>query len=291
MYTHKIMTFRNRLFRQMHQGAYEGVGLSLVNKIVFVFICFSVGVVILETERPLYWKYYSNFVFIDYTIGILFTLEYIARLWSSGENPKYAGFVGRLRYMVTPAALIDLLVIIPFFLMSNSNYFLARFVRLFRLFALAKFGRYSQALLLVQEAVWSRRHELLMSFILTFILLLVTSTIMWAVEDDPAFDSIPRALWWGVITLTTVGYGDVYPQTVAGKICSGLTAIAGIGLIAMPAGILAAAFSEAFQRHKAVVIERKEHSVEMMRVEVSPAKSKEREEKGNVSMDIDSPLE
>ncbi|MCA9816119.1 MAG: ion transporter [Candidatus Obscuribacterales bacterium] len=252
----------------MHQGAYRGTGLSLINKIVLGFICFSVGVVILETERPLYWANYTTFVIIDYTIGVLFTIEYLARLWSSGEDPRYKGAFGKLRYMVTPAALIDLLVIIPFFLLSNSNYFLARFVRLFRLFALAKFGRYSEALLLVQDAVWSRRHELFMSFILTSVILLVSSTVMWAVEDGEAFESIPRALWWGVITLTTVGYGDVYPQTVAGKICSGLTAIAGIGLIAMPAGILAAAFSEAFQRHKMVVLERREHSVEVPRIKV-----------------------
>lgn len=250
----------------MHQGAYDGIGLTPINKVVFLFICFSVLIVILETERPLYWKYYDIFVVIDYTIGILFTVEYLARVWSSGESEKYKGPVGKLRYMITPAALIDLLVIIPFFVMSNSNYFLARFVRLFRLLALAKFGRYSEALVLVQNAVWSRRHELIMSLVLTFVLLLVTSTIMWAVEDDPNFDSIPRALWWGVITLTTVGYGDVYPQTLAGKVCSGVTAIAGIGLIAMPAGILAAAFSEAFQKHKAVVIERKENSVEVPRI-------------------------
>lgn len=269
------MSFRKKLYYQMHQSAYEGLGLSPLNRLVFIFICFSVLVVILETERPLYWKHYQAFVTIDYTIGILFAVEYVARVWSSGESQKYAGIVGRLRYMLTPAALIDLLVIIPFFVMSNSNYFLARFVRLFRLFALAKFGRYSEALVLVQNAVWSRRHELMMSFVLTFVLLLVTSTIMWAVEDDPNFDSIPRALWWGVITLTTVGYGDVYPQTIAGKVCSGVTAIAGIGLIAMPAGILAAAFSEAFQRHKEVVIERKEQSIELPRIEPSSKRNKE----------------
>lgn len=260
------MSFRRKVYNQMHQGAYEGYGLTPANRFVFLLICFSVLVVILETEKPLYWKHYEKFVVIDYFIGILFTIEYIARVWSSGESEKYKGVVGRLRYMLTPAALIDLLVIIPFFIMSNSNYFLARFVRLFRLFALAKFGRYSEALVLVQNAVWSRRYELIMSLVLTFVLLLITSTIMWAVEDDPNFESIPRALWWGVITLTTVGYGDVYPQTVAGKICSGVTAIAGIGLIAMPAGILAAAFSEAFQKHKAVVIERKELSVEVPKV-------------------------
>lgn len=273
----------------MHQSAYHGSGLSITNKIVLAFICFSVGVVILETERPLYWANYSTFVVIDYTIGVLFTIEYLARLWSSGEDPRYKGALGRLRYMATPAALIDLLVIIPFFLLSNSNYFLARFVRLFRLFALAKFGRYSEALLLVQEAVWSRRHELFMSFILTAVILLVSSTVMWAVEDGPEFESIPRALWWGVITLTTVGYGDVYPQTVAGKICSGFTAIAGIGLIAMPAGILAAAFSEAFQRHKRVVLERREHSVEVPRINPdSPRVSASRLEARSAEDDRDS---
>jgi hypothetical protein len=152
--------------------------------------------------------------------------------------------------MVTPYALIDLLVIVPFFVTSSSNLFVARFVRLFRILALAKAARYSQAFQLVREAVFSRRHELVFSLVLTCLVLLGASTIMWVVEPDDNFRSIPRALWWGIITLTTVGYGDVYPQTVLGKVVSGITALAGIGLIAMPAGILAAAFGDAINHHK-----------------------------------------
>ncbi|MBZ0188057.1 MAG: ion transporter, partial [Candidatus Obscuribacterales bacterium] len=168
------------------------------------------------------------------------------------------GLKGRLDYMRTLPATVDLLVIVPFFLTASSNVFVARIIRLARLITLAKFGRYSEASMLVYRAVWSRRHELFLSFAITGCILLITSTIMWAVEGDEEFDSIPRALWWGVITLTTVGYGDVYPQTVLGKICSGITALAGMGLIAMPAGILAAAFGEAFQKHKQTVTQKRQ---------------------------------
>lgn len=252
------MTLKAKLHKQLHQPAWESEGLSPVNKLVLFLICFSVLVVIIETEKPLYWKHKEIFVGLDFTIGVLFTVEYLARVWSIGEKRRYRGILGRLRYMLTPAALVDLLVIIPFFITASSNIFVARLLRLFRLFAIAKFGRYSEASMLIWRAVWTRRHELLMSFVFTGVILLVSSTIMWAVEGDEEFDSIPRALWWGVITLTTVGYGDVYPQTVLGKICSGVTALAGIGLIAMPAGILAGAFSEAFQKHKQSVTQKRQ---------------------------------
>src|SRR5262249_37908767 len=148
------------------------------------------------------------FKMLDFGVGCFFAVEYGLRLWSAGERKIYRGFRGRLRYMMTPFALLDLLIVVPFFLTYSSNIFVARFIRLFRILAIAKAGRYSQAFVMVREAVLSRRHELALSFLLTCIVLLVASTVMWVVEPDEEFRSIPRALWWGIITLTTVGYGD-----------------------------------------------------------------------------------
>ena len=244
------MRVRRLIYKQLHQGAWGNKGISIANRVVISLICLSVFIVILETEKPLLDRHKQLFSVIDWTLGSLFLIEYAMRVWSAGEHLKYRGIIGRLRYMITPFALIDLAVVVPFFIMANSNIFVARFVRLCRIFAITRLCRYSEAFTLVREALWSRRHELFLSFVITGIVILIASTIMWVVEPDDEFSSIPRAIWWGVITLTTVGYGDVLPVTLAGKICSCITALAGIGLIAMPTGILAAAFGDAFRKHR-----------------------------------------
>lgn len=244
------MKFRRLVYKQLYQRSWEHEGLSILNRIILGLICLSVFLVIIETEKPFYHAHKSLFHMIDFVVGLCFATEYGLRVWSAGERKAYRGFSGRLKYMMTPYALIDLLVIVPFFITSSSNIFIARFIRLFRILAIAKAARYSQAFHLVSEAVHSRRHELIFSLVLAAIVLLTASTVMWVVEPDEEFRSIPRALWWGIMTLTTVGYGDVCPQTIAGKVISGITAVCGIGLIAMPAGILAAAFGEAINRHK-----------------------------------------
>ena len=244
------MTFRRLIYKQLYQRSWEHEGLSRLNRVIFGLILVSVFLVIIETEKPFYHAHRQLFQTIDFLVGICFAVEYGLRVWSAGERKAYRGIVGRLKYMMTPYALIDLLVIVPFFITSSSNIFIARSIRLFRILAIAKAARYSQAFDLVREALHSRRHELIFSLILTCLVLVSASTVMWVVEPDEEFRSIPRALWWGIMTLTTVGYGDVCPQTILGKVISGVTALCGIGLIAMPAGILAAAFGDAINRHK-----------------------------------------
>ncbi len=120
-------------------------------------------------------------------------------------------------------------------------------MRLLRILKLARIPMVSRALINLKRALFSRIVELCLSVVLAFLLMLVAATILYFIEKDAqpdVFGSIPRALWWGVATLTTVGYGDVYPITPLGKICAGVFAIAGIGLVAMPTGIFAAAMSE-----------------------------------------------
>ncbi len=244
------MKLRRLIYKQLYQRSWEHEGLSPLNRVIFGLICLSVFLVIVETEKPFYRANRDILQSIDFVVGLCFAAEYVLRVWSAGERKAYRGLAGKLKYMMTPYALIDLLVIVPFFVTSSSNIFVARFIRLFRILAIAKVARYSQAFTLIKEAVHSRRHELIFSLILTCIVLLTASTVMWVVEPDEEFRSIPRALWWGIMTLTTVGYGDVCPQTIFGKVISGVTALCGIGLIAMPAGILAAAFGDAINRHK-----------------------------------------
>ncbi len=226
--------------------------LSPLNALLTGLIIACSLVVVLETEPTIVNRHQRLFVTLDCFFACVFIVEYFLRLWIIGCDPRYSGVVGRIKYMVTPMAVIDLFSIVPFFFVAfSNNFFLLRVARLFRMISLAKFSRYSRAMTEFADVINSRKSELLLSLGIVLAVLLLASAVMYEVEgvaQPEAFGSIPRALWWGVMTLTTVGYGDVTPHTVLGKFCCGLTAIAGVGLIAMPTGIVAAAFTETFAR-------------------------------------------
>ncbi len=226
--------------------------MSYLNIFLAALIVSCSVVVVLETEPTLIGPNQTLFVCLDCIFACVFSTEYFVRLWVVGCDPRYVGIAGRLRYMVTPMAIIDLLSVVPFFFAAfSNNFFLLRVARLFRIITLAKFSRYSRSMNEFADVIKTRKSELLLSLGIVLAVLLIASAVMYeveGVEQPEAFGSIPRALWWGVMTLTTVGYGDVYPRTVLGKICCGATALAGVGLIAMPTGIIAAAFTETFAR-------------------------------------------
>jgi len=187
----------------------------------------------------------------EWIFTIIFAIEYIARVWVCVENPRYQS---RLRYILTPAAILDLLtVLLILFTTLGTEGFILRLARLLRVLRIAKLGRYSIAMQNIGQAIYSRRFELFISFGIGVFALIISSSLLYIIEGSiqpENFGSIPRAMWWSVATLTTVGYGDVYPITPLGKFFGAVTAVIGIGLIAMPTGILAASFSDAIQRIK-----------------------------------------
>ena len=200
------------------------------------------------------------FISLEQFFGWLFVIEYLARVWSVGERREFSGFTGRLKYIVTPVALIDLLAITPFILApfiasaGGAGFYVLRLMRLFRVLTLARTGPFTTAARQVWHGIVDRRYELAFSSLVALAMMIVGATLLYVVERDvqpEAFGSIPRAMWWAIATLTTVGYGDVYPATALGKFLAGLVALSGIGLVAMPAGILASALSTAYQERKA----------------------------------------
>jgi voltage-gated potassium channel len=248
-------SLRHRAYLHLEPAARRGQGLSLVNAILVIMILVAAGAAILETEPLVSAGRESLFRLLELIFGIAFLLEYAARLWIAPENPAYARARSpRLKYALTPIALIDLAAVLPaLFMFSSGSTLVLRFFRILRILRLAKLGRTSQALRHIVEAVRDRRHELMLTAGIVMIAMLISGSLLYWAEADAQpdkFGSIPRALWWAIVTLTTVGYGDVYPVTVLGRIFGGMFAILGVCLIALPTGIFASSFSDALQRHR-----------------------------------------
>jgi len=216
--------------------------------VIFLNVCAivmgTVPVNLAGTVADLDQQYPRVFSWVEFFSVLVFSVEYILRLWSITENPRYARpLAGRLRFALTPMALVDFLAIAPSFF--YAEFIVARGVRLLRVFRILKLGHYSRAVRNLGAALYSKRAELTVTVFAILVLLVLAASVMYYAEKDAqpgAFSSIPAAMWWGIVTLTTVGYGDMTPATTLGKIAGGVVAIFGIGLVALPAGILGSAF-------------------------------------------------
>ena len=186
------------------------------------------------------------------SVGI-FTLEYVLRVWSYTEEPRYSRPVsGRIKFIFSPIQLLDLLAIVPFFLVFLGLDL--RALRAVRLLArAARLSRYFTGLRTLGGVLQAKRYELFTVMLVLMVLLILASSLMFFAEHEvqpEAFSSIPAAMWWTIVTLTTVGYGDVYPVTSMGRLLAGFIAILGIGFFALPAGILGSGFLEEVQRRQ-----------------------------------------
>lgn len=248
-------SLRRRVYRELFASAREDGKLTLTNKVIVVLILASVALAIIGTERQVAVNNRTVLRWAEFGFGVIFLVEYIARLWSAAERPGPGSTTQkRIEWARSFFALVDLAVVIASLvpvLITGAPIF--RLVRLFRLASLLRFGEFSNALRALSKAIVERRYDLAVTGALAGLLVLVGATALyWAegAEQPEAFGSIPRAMWWSIITLTTVGYGDVSPATPIGKVLAAIVALGGIGLVAMPTGIIAAAFSDAMQAHR-----------------------------------------
>lgn len=232
---------------------------ELIDRIVAVLLMFliliSVTAVILETVDEYAAAYGSLFHSIEIVSVTIFTIEYVLRLWIAPLDPRYAGRFGRLRYALSMMAVIDLAAIVPSLLpmFFPMDLLILRFFRVFRLFRLLKMSRYVESLDTLDDAIIAKKEELLVSMAMLAMLLLFSSSLMYLVENQvqpDKFPSIPATLWWGVVTLTSVGYGDTFPITPLGKLLGGVTAFLGVAMFALPTGIFAAAFADEIAKRR-----------------------------------------
>lgn len=193
-----------------------------LNAFLMLLILSNVAAVIIESIAPIYRQYTSWFLNFELFSVMVFTIEYVLRVWSAPALSKYhayTAFGARWRYAVSPMALVDLLAIAPFYLSLLISIDM-RFLRALRLLRIFKFSRHSRALQLLAAVLRTERSNLLAAFSVLFVLLILASSGIYMIEakiQPDKFGSIPEAMWWAMATLTTVGYGDVTPITAGGR--------------------------------------------------------------------------
>jgi len=222
-----------------------------VNIFIMGIIVLNFVSIILETHENIVREYeHSLFLFEVVSIGI-FTVEYILRVWSCTAADEYAHPVyGRLKFARNFFSVIDLLAILPFYLSVLIPGIDLRALRLFRLLRIFKLMRHFEAAMILPTVIYNKRQELILASAAVFILLLISSSFIYFAEHEAqpvVFSSISASMWWAITTLSTVGYGDMTPITPLGRVLGGFISILGIGMFALPAGILAQGFDEAMK--------------------------------------------
>lgn len=252
------MSLRNRIWEIVEVGK-QGDHFSLkFDTFILSLIFLNVVAVIVESVNSVTRQYGTFLQIFELISVVVFSLEYVARIYACTADPEFKGRVmGRVKFAFRAMSIIDLLAILPYFLpFLGIDLRYLRVLRLLRILRIVKIGRYYTSLKLIKCVFQSKREELVLSTVLMALLLVISSSLLYYCENTAQpdkFSSIPATMWWSVATLTTVGYGDMYPVTLFGKICASVVAIVGIGMFALPTGILGAGFVE--------VLEKKRHPI------------------------------
>jgi voltage-gated potassium channel len=228
---------------------------ALLAAALVLLITANVVAIVLKSEAGIDAVWHSWFDGFEVASVALFTVEYVFRVWSAveSEHGHYRRpLLGRLRYMLTPLALVDLIAILPFYLSFLIPVDLL-FVRVFRMFLIFKLTRYQASMNLLARVLRNEAGSIAAALFVLAMLLVVAASFAYLAEHEAqprVFASIPDAMWWAIVTMTTVGYGDMVPVTPFGKVVGGVIAIIGLGMVALPAGLLASGFSEQMHQRR-----------------------------------------
>jgi voltage-gated potassium channel len=227
----------------------------LLNRLLIGLIIANVAAIVLHSVPSIGTRHADWYLWFEWLSILVFTVEYGARVWSAverGDGRYKTAIKGRLRYMASPLALIDLLAILPFYFSFLLPVDL-RFMRVFRLLLIFKLTRYHPSMSLLGRVVRDEAGPIAAALFVLATLLVAAASFAYLAEHEAqplVFASIPDAMWWAIVTMTTVGYGDMVPVTTLGKVIGGVIGIIGLGMVALPAGLLASGFSEQLHQRK-----------------------------------------
>ena len=247
-------SLRKRIWEILEKGNSNDKVSFYTDIFLITLIIFNIVAVLLETVESIYSKYALEFLIFERFSTAVFLVEYILRVWVCVEEKiKNNKIITRLKYASTWPAIIDLLAVLSGLLPMIFEVDL-RILRALRMLRLLKFSRYFKVMNLLLGVLKEEKQSFLAAMFLLTIAMLIASTGIYLFEKDAQpdkFSSIPEAMWWAIATLTTIGYGDVTPVTGMGKFFGAIIAIIGIGVVALPSGILASGFTDQLKRRQA----------------------------------------
>ena len=247
-------SLRKRIWEILEKGNSNDRVSFYTDIFLITLIIFNIVAVLLETVESIYSRYALEFLIFERFSTVVFLIEYILRIWVCVEEKiKNNKLITRLKYASTWPAIIDLLAVLSGLLPMIFEVDL-RILRALRMLRLLKFSRYFKVMNLLLGVLKEEKQSFLAAMFLLTIAMLIASTGIYLFEKDAQpdkFSSIPEAMWWAIATLTTIGYGDVTPVTGMGKFFGAIIAIIGIGVVALPSGILASGFTDQLKRRQA----------------------------------------
>ena len=245
---------RRRIYEILDVGHNEDWLSRVVDTALLVLIVTNVVAIVIATDDRIHSAAPAVFQYFELVSFCIFAVEYGLRLWSCTSDPEFAHPVrGRLHYMFQPLMITDAVAVLSYFVLLAypAGLDLGAFRALRLVSRTARLARYSPGLRALSVAISAKRNELLAVVSVVAALLVVAASLMYFIEEaaqPDEFSSIPAAMWWSIITVTTVGYGDVAPVTPLGRLLAGFIALLGIGIFALPAGILGSGFMEHVSR-------------------------------------------
>lgn len=250
------VVMKRRIFEIIEKAENGDLQSRIFDYSILLLIIINVVAIILESYDSLFVAYGHEFRIFEIISIAVFSIEYLLRLWTADmKYPENKKVRASIKYLFSFMAIIDLLAILPFYvpMLIPVDLRFLRMLRLFRVARVFKLNRYSKALNTISKVINDKKEELVTTIFIMLFIIVISSTMIYYIEHEyqpEAFPNIVASCWWAVATLTTVGYGDIYPITGIGKVLAAIIALAGIGLVALPTGIISAGFMEQIKDKK-----------------------------------------